>query len=351
MTRMIRGSVLLAACVGVLSCTGGDPTSGSPGVPDKIVSLPGVVFVDANASQLIAFQLVDDNGGQIPTAWSIGATTAGFTVAVDSSFRPVYNSDGSLTLPAEQTEIRATISGLTPSSGSFTVSAGGKSLTVPVTVVNDYLPATFNTTTPNIGQELVLTMPAGLTLQPGALFQNEEGGDPIVVSRAPDGSSATLLVVPGTAGPIAVLGITPDVCPVSHVEPVYHRQHHRDQHVRLRRDRRPEHGPRGAWCRRSGIPWRSLTSRPYVDQFYKIVLTDTTTVTVNTDWDDHDGDIDQLWLDGSFALIPPFTAATGAAPESSTATFAPGTYYIYANIYDGDPGAWYKFTITTEPNP
>lgn len=350
MTRMIRGSVLLAACVGVLSCTGGDPTSGSPGVPDKIVSLPGVVFVDANASQLIAFQLVDDNGGQIPTAWSIGATTAGFTIAVDSSFRPVYNSDGSLTLPAEQTEIRATISGLTPSSGSFTVSAGGKSLTVPVTVVNDFLPATFNTTTPNIGQELVLTMPAGLTLQPGALFQNEEGGDPIVVSRAPDGSSATLLVVPGTAGPIAVLGITPDYAPSLTLNLFTSDSIFATNVSDFVGTDDPSTAPEvpvpaiGDTVAFFDIPAN-------VDQFYKIVLTDTTTVTVNTDWDDHAGDIDQLWLNGAFALIPPFTAATGAAPESSTATLAPGTYYIYANIYDGDPGAWYKFIITTEPNP
>jgi len=350
MTRMIRGSVLLAACVGVLSCTGGDPTSGSPGVPDKIVALPGVVIVDANASQLIAFQLVDDNNGQIPTSWSIGATPAGFTVEIDSSFRPVYNSDGSLTLPAEQTEIRATISGLVPSSGSFTVSASGKSITIPVTVINDNLPATVSNTSPNIGEELVVTMPAGLTLNADATYEFDGAADPIVISQAGDGSSVTLLVAPGTAAPLTVTGITPAYAPTltltlnttdvitatSTSDFVGNDDPSTAPQVTV-----PAIGDTVAFY---DIP-------AYVDQFYKIVLTDTTTVTVNTDWDNHDGDIDQLWLNGALALIPPFTAATGSAPESSTATFAPGTYYIYANIYDGDPGAWYKFTITTEPNP
>jgi hypothetical protein len=88
-----------------------------------------------------------------------------------------------------------------------------------------------------------------------------------------------------------------------------------------------------------------------VDQFYKIVLTAPSTITVGTDWADHGADIDQLWLNGTFALIPPFTAATGSAPEASTAVFAAGTYYIYVNQYDGDPGAWYKITITLDSQP
>jgi hypothetical protein len=349
MTRLIRGSVVLAACVGVLSCTGGDPTSGSPGTPDKIVALPGIVFVNAGSTQLISFQLLDDNTGQIPTTWSVGATPAGFNVAIDSTFRPVYNPDGSLTLPSEQTELRATITGLIPSSGSFVISASGKSLTIPVTVIHAVLPATFNTTTPDIGQELVLTMPAGLSLQAGATYSATGAAAPIVVSQAADGSSATLLVAPGTSAPIRVVGITPDYAPgvtlsLSTSDTIIAT----NASTFIGTDD-PNTAPLIT------LPAIGDTLAFYdipavVDQFYKIVLTDTTTITVNTDWADHDADIDQLWVNSAISVIN-CDACTGSAPEESTVTLAPGTYYFVADIYDGDPGAWYKFTITVNPNP
>lgn len=349
MTRMIRGSVLLAACVGLWSCSS-DPTADEAGVPFRVVAVPSVMIVNAGASQLIGFQLVDELNGQIPTTWSIGATPAGFNVAIDSNFRPVYNPDGTLTLPAEQTEIRATISGLIPSSGEFIVTASGKSITVPVTVVHPDLPATFNTTQPNVGQQLVLTMPADLSLNPDATFTAGDSPDPIVVSQAVDGSSAVLLVAPGTSSQLTVSGITPSYAPSVNLTL-------ETTDTIIATDASDYTGtddpvtaptiplaPVGETVTIYDIP-------SAVDMFYKIVLTETTTIKVDTDWADHAGDVDQLYLNSAFALIPPFTAATGAAPETSTATLAAGTYYIYLNQYDGDPGDWYLLSITTVSQP
>ena len=57
MTRMIRSSVLLAACLGLWSCTS-DPTADEAGVPTAIVASPAVAFVTKGASELVKFGLV-----------------------------------------------------------------------------------------------------------------------------------------------------------------------------------------------------------------------------------------------------------------------------------------------------
>ena len=67
--------------------------------PTRSCAASALVFVKQDSSQLIEFQLVDELDGQIPEAWTLTASSPNFTVALDSSYRPVYNSDGTLTLP------------------------------------------------------------------------------------------------------------------------------------------------------------------------------------------------------------------------------------------------------------
>ena len=201
MTRMIRGSVLLAACVGLWSCSS-DPTADEAGVPYKIVSLPSVVFVKQDSSELIGFQLVDQLDGQIPETWTVGANTANFSVALDPSFRPVYNPDGTLTLPDEQTEVRATITGLALGVSSLTVSAGGKSLTVTVNVIPGTLYATFAPAAPAPGDTVTMTMPPTLRLTPASVITFPGNLAPVIVStpaeRLADSSTIRFISAPTT---------------------------------------------------------------------------------------------------------------------------------------------------------
>ena len=203
MTRLIRGSVLLAACVGLWSC-GTDSTSSEAGVPYKIVSLPSVVFIKTDSSQLISFQLVDELDGQIPTTWTLTSTSPNFTVALDSSYRVVYNSDGTLTLPDSQTQVRATITGTNLLGISeFTVSAGGKTLTIPVNTVPGTLYATFSPANPAPGQTVTMTMPPSLRLTPASKIgfpgNNKSTTDTSSIRNlviAPDSMSATFIAAP-----------------------------------------------------------------------------------------------------------------------------------------------------------
>jgi len=157
--------VLLAACVGLWSCSS-DPTADQAGVPDKIVSLPSIVFINVDSSSNIGFQLVDALDGQIPAEFTITNTSTYFDVTVDSMFRPVYNPDGTLVVPAQPTEVRATILGLTAGKDSFQITAGGKSLYIPVQVVPNTLAATFSSLTPGLSDTVTITAPANVLFTP-----------------------------------------------------------------------------------------------------------------------------------------------------------------------------------------
>jgi hypothetical protein len=197
MTRMIRGSVLLAACVGVWSCSS-DPTADEAGVPYKVVALPSVVFIKQDSSQLIEFQLVDQLDGQIPEQWTLTSTSPNFTVALDSTYRVVYNSDGTLTLPDSQTQVRATITGTALGISNFTASAGGKSLVIPVNVVPGTLYATFSPANPNPGDVVTMTMPPTLRLTPASVITFPGNVNPVSVVIAADSMSATFINAPTT---------------------------------------------------------------------------------------------------------------------------------------------------------
>jgi hypothetical protein len=197
MTRMIRGSVLLAACVGLWSCSS-DPTADEAGVPFKVIALPSVVFIKQDSSQLISFQLVDEFDGQIPENWTFTTSSPNFTVAMDSSYRPVYNPDGTLTLPEQQTEVRVTITGAALGISSFTASAGGKSLVVPVNVVPGNLYATFSPANPNPGDTVTMTMPATLRLSPTSAVTFPGNVAPIIIDRAADSLSLRFINAPTT---------------------------------------------------------------------------------------------------------------------------------------------------------
>jgi hypothetical protein len=201
--RKIRGMVLLAACVGLWSCSS-DPTADQAGVPDKIVSLPSVVFVAQDSTEQVAFQLVDALDGQIPAEWTLDVASPLFSVSFDSTFRPIYNPDGTLILPGQQTEARATISGIALGVDTLNVSAGGKSLAVVVNVVPGTLHAVFTPANPAPGDTVTMTMPPELRLTPTSAVTFPGNLDPIIVSRAADSLSLRFISAPTTKVPAVV---------------------------------------------------------------------------------------------------------------------------------------------------
>lgn len=339
MTRMIRGSVLLAACVGLWSCSS-DPLGNEAGVPFKIVSLPSIVFVNEGSSQLIGFQLVDELDGQIPATWTIGATPPEFSVAIDSSFRPVYNSDGTLTLPPEQTEIRATITGLLAGATEFTVSAGGKSLTIPVYVVPVAFQATVTPTAVAIFDTVTVTMPAGYILRPDAVFDVGLDTPAYPYSIAADGSSATMVVPPGTDAAMTIAGVEIDFLPgtsltLPTLTPI----------SRPAQDN--QSAPVVITLPTAG---NTLTFIDGVgdgtDQYYGFTSNGVDNIRLTVTWAGG-ADIDLLWQNSAGSYVGNFNGATGANPETTTVLLAAGNYTFDLNIYDdhGEPPQAYTITI------
>ncbi len=344
MTRMIRGSVLLAACVGLWSCSS-DPLGDGAGDPYAIVSAPSIVFVNEGSTQLIGFQLVDQLDGQIPASWTIGATPAQFSVAIDSSFRPVYNADGTLSLPGEQTEIRATITGLVAGATEFTVTAGGKSATIPVYVVPIAFQATVTPTTSAVfGDTLTITMPAGYIMRPDVAISTGGPNAAYVVSVAGDGSTAQFIPAPGAGSDILkVNGVEISFLPgTSLVLPTL---------VTVTRPTQDDPTAPAPALAIPAVGSSTIFTDPFgggADQFYRFTVTGAETIKATVDWPGA-ADIDILWCDADCnGFVGNFNGAGSSHPESSTVTLAAGTYNLWVNVYDdhGEPPV--SITVTWE---
>src|SRR5712691_6410387 len=85
MKRLFRGSVVLAAAVGFLSCSG-DPTS-SLREPEGITATPTTVFINVGESKPVVVSLLDNQGNQIATDFQISDVGPGVTVVQDTAFQ------------------------------------------------------------------------------------------------------------------------------------------------------------------------------------------------------------------------------------------------------------------------
>jgi hypothetical protein len=129
-------------------------------------------------------------------------------VARDSTFRPIFLNDTLFTVPPTATEFRFNVTGVDYGSTSFTVTAGGKDLVVPVQVAPiNQVSGTFDNPTPALGDTVTLTLPAGTTFTPTAKLQITGFADslnPLIVARDPAGTFVRFLAPPNVNAPITV---------------------------------------------------------------------------------------------------------------------------------------------------
>jgi len=192
MKRLMCGSVVLAAAVGLWSCNG-DPT-GSIREGETLLTDPSVVFVQQGSSEFVTVQLVDGQGNPLAADFQAQNIGSGITVVEDTTFLQTTNGSR---LP---TSSRFIVGGVAPLVTSFVVTSGAVSDTVPVRVVpaGAGIPfATVASTGPIATDPTVLTVPAGYQFNPdsGVTF---DAGPAIVIDRAADGRSLTVLPPPGT---------------------------------------------------------------------------------------------------------------------------------------------------------
>ena len=205
MKRVLLGSVLLAA-VGLLGCRD-NPIEPGEGVA-KIVASPSRIFIAQGGSENVTIQALDDQGNPLPDAVTVSAQPgAGVTVTKDESLRPTYAPDGTLVPLPEGTVSRFIVTATEFVKTSFTVTAGGVTLDIPVEVVPATLPATLSKTDLAWGDTITITAPAGTFFRDTSRVTFAGGIAPIIVDRAADGSSIRLIPGPNSSGAATVTSV------------------------------------------------------------------------------------------------------------------------------------------------
>jgi hypothetical protein len=214
MIRSTRGLVLLATIIGITSCTG-DPTADLRTGVSQLVASPSTIFVNQGDSVQVIVSPVNGQGGEVAITGGLTLTpTTGVAGHVDTTFRMTFDQNGKLTQPASQNRFRLYVRGDDLVAGKVTISGGGVSLDVPVTVLPTDLAATFSKTAPTIFDTVTVTAPAGLTFGPTSQVSFAgETDTTIVVARAADGSSISVIPAFGTKGPATITGIIPAYAP------------------------------------------------------------------------------------------------------------------------------------------
>lgn len=182
MNRLVRGSVILAAVVFVGACGGLD--TGDIDQTELLVADPGVVYVANNDSQAVFVEAHNSLGQQLEGDFTITNVGPGIVVNLDTLFAP---RPGVGELPTRvRLFVRATNT-TTFVDTDFTVSANGKSFTIPVRILPGSLDIPFSATTANFADTLSMTAPAGVLFTDSSTI-TIAGQPGLVTGVSPDGS-------------------------------------------------------------------------------------------------------------------------------------------------------------------
>lgn len=193
MNRLVRGSVMLAATLVVLSACGGDPTANNADKPVKVVTDPSVLYVANTDSQAVTAELQNELGQQLAADFTIANVGAGIVVTRDTAFAVV---DGNKPNP---TKARFFVRPTTATSfvaTTFDIVAGGKTATVPVRITPANLSINFSNAAPALGDTVVLTAPANVVFT-SASTVTIPSGVAVVAGLSADSTQLFLLLGPG----------------------------------------------------------------------------------------------------------------------------------------------------------
>lgn len=204
MNRVTRGTVVLAVALTALSCKG-DPTDSLRNGVDHLIATPSAVFLVPNETFTILVEAVDEQGNRQGTTFNLGTVGAGITVVEDDSFNLVFDKNGNQVKPKSwprvQYEITATDN---IANTSFTVSAGGKSLTIPVRAIPDSTTSlTLSTAVAAVGDTVTATAPAGFKFTPASVV-TISGAAVATLGISADSNQITFVPGPGAATQVVV---------------------------------------------------------------------------------------------------------------------------------------------------
>ena len=212
MNRFRSGLVPLFALLAVVGC-GSEPTEDLRGDPTKLVASPSQLFLEVGATKTVEVGARDAQGNRLQFDYQVTATGPGITVRRDSTFLPIFVDDSTLQAPPTAERFRFIVEGNGYTATSFTVSAGGLELEIPVQVVPEQgLAATFDDDTVDLGQVVTLTAPAGVSFDETTFLTI--GADTLTIVSQ-DAITIAFIPPPSVDGPVTVNGVfstsAPDV--------------------------------------------------------------------------------------------------------------------------------------------
>jgi hypothetical protein len=352
MKRLLCGSVVLAASLGLVSCNG-DPTSDFRDGPTRILAEPSVVFVNQAGSQEVVFTLTDDAGDPFAAeTWEITETGSGISVERNLDFL------GTTTGAPLQSEVQFVVTaGDAPAASRFIVSADGLEDTVEVNVLPTAVAtATFSNATPALNEPVTLTA-EGYTFLPEASVVI--GADSaLIISN--DGTSLTFLPAPGGTGPAQLGGININLFPTVPLSlptaaeitvPPLAAAPGTDAPGTAPALPIPAEGQIAGFFDGPDFATGAPCATGTICRFYGLNITEEGLYTVTLDWD-IGGDIDMYLCPdpGEITGSCDFQAATGAHPEVGVYALTPGFYTIIADDFGLDAaGTQLSFTIQHDP--
>jgi hypothetical protein len=224
---------------------------------------------------------------------------------------------------------------------------------------------TLSNPTPAANEGLVITLPAGYKFGAGA-GANLAGAAGFVSSVATDSSSITVLLPPGSSGPITVdsVGVdfvpgvlfslsTSDTVTVGAVVP----QAGTGSPGTAPTLTLPAVGATtffydgGTYDYNAPLVFAGVPGTfPTPSRLYKFTVADTTTLTTAVDWPSAE-DLGLYFFQSNGTTLTGTAADAGSGgvhPESGTNKFAPGTYYIAVVNFSATNPPWFSLSITNE---
>lgn len=218
MNRFRSGLVPLFAVLAVVGCSS-EPTGDLRDTPPELQATPSQLFLEVNETKEVIVGAVDGQGNPLDFNYEVTETGNGISVRRDSTFLPIFVDDTTLRAPETGPRFKFLVTGGTYTSTSFTVTAGGESIQIPVQVVPQTgFAGTFDNPTPALGDTITLTAAPGTAFSDTAQLRLPGVPDsipihPVIVGRGEGGTSLRFIAPPNVNGPIVITSVTSTSAP------------------------------------------------------------------------------------------------------------------------------------------
>jgi hypothetical protein len=246
-----------------------------------------------------------------------------------------------------------------PGSTSFKITSADLSLEIPVRVLPTVLAASFSNAAPAINEPTTITLPEGYTFGSTAAVQSNLGPG-LVQSISSDGTSLSVVLIPGSVGPLTLSGVSfvnlPGV-PISlpSIDPVA------ASTTPLAGTESPATAPSIPVPPLNGVVNFFDTgtfANPDITgdggvgtQYYKVTITEAGDYDFSLSWPGAADapDMDAVLCSDAACAGGVFAGAGNTLPEEKKITLVPGTYYYSVVLFAGSPPPRIQITVSHVP--